>query len=96
VAGHGRLSAGASFVIARRISSRRRPGRHPACTDVRGGYLREEDDIRTDRGAKFKVLKENIEHHIEEEEGEMFRLARGISSRDELRELAGRMLAVRG
>jgi hemerythrin-like domain-containing protein len=46
-------------------------------------------------GAKFKVLKENIEHHIEEEEGEMFRLARGIFSRDELRELAGQMLAIR-
>ena len=46
-------------------------------------------------GAKFKVLKENIEHHIEEEEGEMFRLARGIFSGDELRELAERMQAVR-
>ena len=46
-------------------------------------------------GAKFKVLKENIEHHIKEEEGEMFRLARGIFSRDELRELAERMQAIR-
>ena len=46
-------------------------------------------------GAKFKVLKENIEHHIQEEEGEMFRLARGIFSRDELEELAARMLAIR-
>jgi hemerythrin-like domain-containing protein len=31
------------------------------------------------------VLKENIEHHIEEEEGEMFRTARSIFSREELR-----------
>jgi hypothetical protein len=46
-------------------------------------------------GAKFKVLKENLEHHIEEEEGEMFRLARGIFSREELRALAARMLAIR-
>jgi hemerythrin-like domain-containing protein len=46
-------------------------------------------------GAKFKVLKENIEHHIQEEEGEMFRAARRIFSRDELRELGERMLAVR-
>jgi hemerythrin-like domain-containing protein len=46
-------------------------------------------------GAKFKVLKENIEHHIQEEEGEMFRLARSIFSRDELRELATRMLALK-
>jgi len=41
--------------------------------------------------AKFKVLKENIEHHIEEEEGKMFRAARGIFSRDELREMGARM-----
>jgi hypothetical protein len=46
-------------------------------------------------GAKFKVLKENIEHHIKEEEGEMFKLARGIFSREELRQLAGQMLAIR-
>ena len=46
-------------------------------------------------GAKFKVLKENIEHHIQEEEGNMFRLARGIFSREELRLLAARMLQIR-
>ena len=46
-------------------------------------------------GAKFKVLKENIEHHIKEEEGNMFHLARGIFSRDELRLLAARMLKIR-
>lgn len=46
-------------------------------------------------GAKFKVLKENIEHHIQEEEGEMFRLARGIFSRQELQDLAARMVAIR-
>jgi hemerythrin-like domain-containing protein len=46
-------------------------------------------------GAKFKVLKESLEHHIEEEEGQMFRLARGIFSREELRGLAGRMLKIR-
>ena len=46
-------------------------------------------------GAKFKVLKENIEHHIQEEEGEMFRLARGIFSRDELQELGERMRALK-
>jgi hypothetical protein len=42
-------------------------------------------------GAKFKVLKENIEHHIEEEEGEMFRKARQIFSREELQALAAEM-----
>jgi hemerythrin-like domain-containing protein len=45
--------------------------------------------------AKFKVLKENIEHHIEEEEGQMFPTARGIFSREELLDLAARMRAVR-
>jgi hypothetical protein len=45
--------------------------------------------------AKFKVLKENIEHHIQEEEGNMFRFARGIFSRDELRALGARMLKSR-
>jgi hemerythrin-like domain-containing protein len=42
--------------------------------------------------AKFKVTKENVEHHIEEEEGEMFKLVRQTFSRDELEELGDRML----
>ena len=42
-------------------------------------------------GAKFKVLKENLEHHIKEEEGAMFRIARGVFSRDELQALGDRM-----
>ncbi len=42
-------------------------------------------------GAKFKVFKENIEHHIEEEEGPMFRTARGVMSRDELEALGAQM-----
>ena len=46
-------------------------------------------------GAKFKVLKESLEHHIEEEEGNMFRLARGIFAREELRMLAARMLKIK-
>ena len=46
-------------------------------------------------GAKFKVLKESLEHHIKEEEGEMFKTARGIFSREELQALAERMLALR-
>ena len=47
-------------------------------------------------GAKFKVLKENIEHHIEEEEGEMFRTARSVMSRDRLEALGSEMEAMNG
>ncbi len=46
-------------------------------------------------GAKFKVLQESIQHHIEEEEGEMFRTARAVMSRDELRELGAQMAAMK-
>jgi hypothetical protein len=42
-------------------------------------------------GAKFKVLKENIEHHIQEEEGPMFRTARGVMPADQLELLGARM-----
>jgi hypothetical protein len=38
--------------------------------------------------AVFKALKGKIEHHIQEEEGERFRVARRLFSRDELRDLA--------
>jgi hemerythrin-like domain-containing protein len=44
-------------------------------------------------GAKAKVMKENIEHHIEEEEGEMFKAARSVFERAELDELGRRMEA---
>ena len=47
-------------------------------------------------GAKFKVLKENIEHHIEEEEGEMFRTARSVMSRDRLAALGADIEAMNG
>jgi hemerythrin-like domain-containing protein len=42
-------------------------------------------------GAKFKVLKENIEHHIQEEERVMFPAARGAVAREELLALGARM-----
>jgi hypothetical protein len=41
--------------------------------------------------AKFSVMKENIEHHIEEEEGEMFKQARDVFSKSEMEELGARM-----
>jgi hemerythrin-like domain-containing protein len=42
-------------------------------------------------GAKFTVMKENLEHHIEEEEGEMFPQARDLLGKDELESLGERM-----
>src|SRR6476620_12468845 len=41
--------------------------------------------------AKFTVLKENIEHHVEEEEGEMFKKARKVLSENELEKLGDRL-----
>ena len=46
-------------------------------------------------GAKFLVMKENIEHHIEEEEGEMFKQARQVFDTDELESLGARMLELK-
>lgn len=43
--------------------------------------------------AVAKVMKENIEHHIEEEEGELFPKAKQALEEDELRELGERMEA---
>ena len=45
--------------------------------------------------AKFKVMKENIEHHIEEEEGEMFKQARSVFDTDELASLGARMMELK-
>jgi hemerythrin-like domain-containing protein len=42
-------------------------------------------------GPKAKVMKENIEHHIEEEEGEMFKTARQVFDEQELEDLGARM-----
>jgi iron-sulfur cluster repair protein YtfE (RIC family) len=46
-------------------------------------------------GAKFKVLQESLEHHIAEEERNMFPNARRVLSREELDELGARMRAMK-
>jgi len=43
--------------------------------------------------AKLTVMKENLEHHIEEEEEEMFKQARQVMDEGELSELGDRMAA---
>ena len=42
-------------------------------------------------GAKLTVMKENVEHHIDEEEGEMFKQARDVFDPQELDDLGTRM-----
>ena len=41
--------------------------------------------------AKVKVLKENVEHHMDEEEDELFKEARAVLNREELNRLGERM-----
>lgn len=46
-------------------------------------------------GAKLKVLQENVEHHVEEEEDEMFPKARKVLSAEQIEELGTRMEAAK-
>ena len=55
------------------------------------GELGQTDVTDETWAAKFKVMKENIEHHIKEEEGEMFPEARRAFDADELEALGARM-----
>ncbi|MFN2455330.1 MAG: hemerythrin domain-containing protein [Pyrinomonadaceae bacterium] len=43
--------------------------------------------------AKLKVLQENVEHHVEEEEEEMFKSAREVLSKEQANELGAQMEA---
>jgi hemerythrin superfamily protein len=57
--------------------------------------LEKTDPSDEEWGAKFKVAKENLEHHIEEEETEMFPKARQAFSRDELEQMGARMAEIK-
>ena len=59
--------------------------------DVLMGELESLDVSDETWGAKAIVMKENIEHHIEEEEGEMFKTARSVFDKAELEDLGARM-----
>jgi hypothetical protein len=59
--------------------------------DLLMGELEDLDVTDPSWGAKATVMKENIEHHIEEEEGEMFRKTRQVFDAAELDELGRRM-----
>jgi iron-sulfur cluster repair protein YtfE (RIC family) len=45
--------------------------------------------------AKLTVLKENVEHHVEEEEGEMFKKARKVLSSEQIESLGARLEAAK-
>ena len=45
--------------------------------------------------AKLAVLKENVEHHVEEEEGEMFKKARKVLDNKQAQELGERIRAAK-
>jgi hemerythrin superfamily protein len=59
--------------------------------DMVFGELERTDPSDEEWGAKFKVAKENIEHHISEEETQMFKQARQVFDESELEELGERM-----
>jgi hemerythrin-like domain-containing protein len=61
--------------------------------DLLMGELESLDVTDESWGAKAIVMKENIEHHIEEEEGEMFKIARRVFDAAELDDLGKRMSA---
>jgi hypothetical protein len=63
--------------------------------DVLVAELKELDPGDERWGAKFKVLKESLDHHIEEEEGDMFKTARSVLGRDRLEALGRRMQAMK-
>jgi hemerythrin-like domain-containing protein len=54
--------------------------------------MAKDDEVWT---AKLTVLKENVEHHVEEEEGEMFPKARKALTEDEIETLGTRLEAAK-
>jgi len=61
--------------------------------------LQELEDTEKDDetwGAKLTVLKENVEHHVEEEEGEMFSKAKKVLDKDEREALGDRINEAKG
>ena len=63
--------------------------------DLIVGELRNLDPSDETWPAKAKVMHENLEHHIEEEEGKMFPKARKELSKSEIEELGRQMQAIK-
>ncbi|UPG84509.1 hemerythrin domain-containing protein [Luteibacter aegosomatis] len=66
---------------------------HRAAEDLVLPDLMKTDPATEQFSGRAKVLKELIEHHIEEEEGEMFKDARKLLDKAQLEELGARMEA---
>lgn len=64
---------------------------HRAAEDLVLPDLLNTDPATEQFSGRAKVLKELIEHHIEEEEGEMFKDAKKLLSKEELTTLGGQM-----
>jgi len=60
------------------------------------GELEKMDKGNEQWTARFTVLKENIEHHVEEEEDEMFKKAQKVLSEEEAEDLGARLEAAKG
>jgi hemerythrin superfamily protein len=64
--------------------------------DIVAGEIAETPFEAEEWAAKFKVMKENVEHHaVEEEEGKLFPKVRRAFSQEELEELGARMLELK-
>jgi iron-sulfur cluster repair protein YtfE (RIC family) len=55
--------------------------------------LLEMEPINENFGAKMKVLQESVEHHVEEEEDELFKMVRKVLNEDQLLALGVQMKA---
>lgn len=66
---------------------------HRAAEDLVLPDLMKTDPATEQFSGRAKVLKELIEHHIEEEEGDMFKDARKLLDKNQLNELGARMEA---
>ena len=49
-----------------------------------------------DFGTKLQELMENVEHHVKEEEGEMFSKVREVFDENELEELGSQLVSAKG
>jgi hemerythrin superfamily protein len=82
---------------------------HEELKDMVAEALEEHQEVKTlleeieelgpeghDFGGKLQELMENVEHHVEEEEGEMFPKVREVFDEEELEELGNQLNSAKG